>query len=184
MENKKFRLANYSLFDDDLIGQITTPEEELEIYLSQYTVSLYYYNKQFYVYKIEPGKNCVAKRFDDFNEALSCAREEFHKFDESYDAPYRVENDSLNNQGMINYLRQYDLTKKIVFAPSSDSVGLYFEGGKYNVYQTDERPHNAYYEVFESFDDALTNARKWLKDLRHTYEMAMGPQYYKKPENK
>ena len=185
MENK-VRLANFSLFDEDLISGITDPKTQLELFLAPFHVSVYYYDKQFFVYRIVHGEHSKARKFDDFHEALDCGREMFHDMDESIDAPYPLVNDNLYNNGMISYLKRYNMLDRMICVPAKDTVGVYYDKGRHPIkgrfmtFESSDEDTITYRQAHSSFDDALKDARERYCKLEKKPEV--GFQYAKKPE--
>lgn len=185
MENK-VRLANFSLFDEDLISGITDPKTQLELFLAPFHVSVYYYDKQFFVYRIVHGEHSKARKFDDFYEALDCGREMFHEMDESFDAPYFLANDNLNNNGLISYLKKYNLQDRMIYAPAEGVVGVYYEKGRgpikerFMTFESSDEDTIIYRQAHSSLDDALKDARERYSKLEKKSEA--GYQYSKKTE--
>ena len=182
MENNRVRLANYSLFDDELISTISDPTTQIELFLAPSHVSVYYYDGQFFVYKIVHGENSKARKFDDFHEALECGREMFHAMDESFNRSYHIVNDNLNNQGMITYLKKYDLLKRLELVPVAGNVGVCFSGEKFMAYEFEKDGEVNYSQASSSFEEALRTARERYAKKAPKQE-THGYQYTKQSKN-
>ncbi len=160
-------LANYNLFNDNMIDFIKKSEfRNLLVHGTHpHSVGVCGSCDEYYCYIInENGKTMYSEKIEDFDTAIDVARSQFYIENQDKD-DYSISNSELNNQGIINYLRTYDLTRLLENNHNSNSIGIVYQDkdNKYIVYENNERGVPFSNIQCKTFEDALEESRDYYR---------------------
>ena len=175
--------TNYCLFNKSLIDCIK--DNGLEDFLMEdnsfkNTVGVVKYFDKYCCYVVDSKGKTRRYEVVDFDTALNVSREYFHKVDsvlykkilnskglKSRIAKryYTISGNELKDEGIINYLVTYDLTKLLGNSHIPSIVGIMYCDGKYVVYENNERGIPFSSIPFDTFEEALIEARDYYESL-------------------
>jgi hypothetical protein len=77
-----------------------------------------------------------------------------------------LNDDLLFDDNCINFYKEKGYLTYLSYNSISESVGIFYQDGKFYVYRTNERNRICVRKEFNLFDDALVCARRMYKDLK------------------
>ena len=76
-----------------------------------------------------------------------------------------LNDDLLFDDNLINFYKEKCYLTNLSYNNLSESVGIFYQNGNFFAYRTNERGRICVKKEFNSFDDALVEARKMHNDL-------------------
>ena len=77
-----------------------------------------------------------------------------------------LNDDLLFDDNLINFYKEKGYLTNLSYNNLSESVGIFYQNGKFFAYKTNERNRICVKKEYNSFDDALVCARRMYKDLK------------------